>query len=122
MKQLIFFALMLSFLAVNAQQSTQPSGSHRSATPVQIASYDNPRYSIAHDANGNTIKKPDNYDPGYPIFFDTNGNKMKKIDIYDPGYPIFTDANGNKMKRIDIYDPGYPIFTDANGNKMKIVD
>jgi hypothetical protein len=111
MKKLLFIALMLGFLAGNAQQDWQQFGPNGTRATVQFYPVNHPGLPVDVDMNKNTIRKTD-MNTGYPVDIDMYKNTIRKPD-YHPGIPIVFDTNKDKIKETDRHI-GHPVEFDLN--------
>ena len=117
MKKLLFIALMLSFLAGNAQQSSQLYGQNNTRESDQYYTDNHPGYPVAFDQNWNTIRKP--YIVDHDIAFDVNRNTIRKTaDIVD--HDIAFDVNRNTIRKTDNIIS--PVYFDVNRYTIRKTD
>jgi len=79
MKNLLFIALMLSFLIGNAQQDRQKFGPNNTNDQNQSYTENHPEYPILFDLYKNDIRITDGH-PGDNILFELYKDKIRKTD------------------------------------------
>jgi hypothetical protein len=116
MKKLVFIALMLSFLAGNAQQDNQLSWPGSNKSQDQSYTEYNPGYPYAIDLNRYSIRKPDN--TGIPIYMDQDTYSIMKPD--DLGQPYEINVNRYSIKKPD--ESRHPVLFQVDRYRMKKTD